>query len=470
MNFTTLIHLGIISSALLIGSLLRSRIRLFQRFLLPASIIGGGLLMLFYNYVSPVFGLTADFLGNMVYHLLNLSFIAMMLRTEDRKENRITGRRLGQSIVANIFQYGFQATFGLLATVLMINTFFPDLFPAFGLCLPLGFELGPGQAYSMTLPWEAMGFRGATSVGLSMAAIGFLVGSVGGVILINIGIHRGWVSEEAAEKMRSKGVQTGFLSRDNRKVGSYNVTDGESIDSLSYHAALIIFTYLLSYLFMKGLEFILHGIGPLGVMLMDAFWGINFVFSVFMANFVKFIMKKCRLDHTVDNGTMNRINGLSVDLTVVSSLGAISIAAITSYLVPIMFLTLVGILIVGFAIPYYTSRIYEDNQFKRMLLLYGAATGTLPTGLSLLRVVDPDFETPVASDFVYASSIMFFLEIPLILCINFPAVGYVNGNPMLFWLLTAFAAFYLIASIIAYRIIAGKRAFAQKHLFYRTEA
>lgn len=468
MDFSYIIHLGMISLALLVGSILRSKIKFFQRFLLPASIIGGFLLLLYYNYVAPIFDMNSDFLGELVYHLLNVSFIAMMLRPDDDIKEKLTARRLGQNVVATVAQYGLQCTFGLLATALMIATVMPDLFPAIGLVLPLGFELGPGQAYSMTLPWEAMGFEGATSVGLTIAAMGFLTGSIGGVILINLGIRNGWVSKEAAEKIKSKGIQTGFVSREERRVGAMNTTDGESIDSFTYHIVLIFVTYLISWAFLWGITYLLYLLGPTGVSLAESLWGINFVFSSLIASLVKSIMKKLKVDHTVDSKTMNRINGLAVDLTVVSSLGAISLVAIASYWLPIIVLLVIGIFITTYILPYYCSRLFDDNQFYRMLVLFGTATGTLPTGLSLLRVVDPDFETPAARDFTYASGLVFFLVIPIILCINLPAMSYVTGNYMYFWLMVGLVVLYTLICLVFYIKLSNGRAFSKNdRLFFR---
>ncbi len=47
MNFSYMIHAGIVSAALLLGALLRARVRVLQKYLIPSSIIGGALLLLF---------------------------------------------------------------------------------------------------------------------------------------------------------------------------------------------------------------------------------------------------------------------------------------------------------------------------------------------------------------------------------------------------------------------------------------
>jgi ESS family glutamate:Na+ symporter len=472
MNWNYVIHVGIISLSLLVAAVLRARVSFFQRFLIPAPIIAGILLLVFYNFIAPLWGLQSDYLGELVYHLLNLSFIAMMLRVTGKRKDDHNGKRVvAQNVTAVIAQYGIQCFFGLVVTALLIATVKPDLFPAFGFTLALGFELGPGQAFSIGSTWETMGFTGGSSVGLTMAAIGFLLGSFGGVVLINQGLKRGWIGKEYLEKIKKKSIRTGFFSRveSERPVGSYLSTDGESLDTFSYHIALVMFTYLISWGFLTLLSKLLGLIGPLGSELADSLWGINFIFSAFCALAVKMFMKLLKVETTIDNATCNRISGLSVDLTVAASLGAISLVAVQGYWIPILALVITGALITLVLLPAYCSRLYDDHQFYRMLLIYGTATGTLPTGLALLRVVDPEFETPVATDYLYSVGIVFILAIPIILSVNLPAVSITKNRPELFWFAVGISAIYMIGAFIAYLILAKKRSFANLNKFFHTE-
>ena len=471
MNFNAIINLGIVGAGLLFGALLRAKVKLLQRFLIPSAIIGGFFLLIFYNFVAPRIGLEAAFLGDLVYHLLNISFIAMALRnpSDDNPKDGSGRRSFIQNVIAIFGQYGLQCFFGLLATLLMIVTFVPDLFPAIGLSLPLGFELGPGQAYSISLPWENMGFEGATSVGLAMAAAGFITGSIGGVILINLGVKNGWIPREEAEKLKERKLFTGFFERGKTREGSRLTSEGESIDTLSYHVALIMVSYLVSWAMLAVIEKLLGLLGPMGAEISSTLWGVNFIFSMFAAALVRMIIRKAKIDYTIDNGTLNRINGLSVDLTVAACLGAISLTALAAYYIPVLILIVVGILITCFVLPWYSSRIYSDHQFYRMLVLFGTATGTLPTGLSLLRVVDPDFTTPAARDYAYASGMVFVFVFPLILFVNLPAYSYAQNNPALFYTMLGITLLYTVIFIVAYKIAAGKKAFRKIGQFWYKE-
>ena len=101
MNFPwmTFINFGAISAALLIATFLRAKIRFLQKYLIPNALTAGFILLVFYNYLAPLLGMSQDDLGAFAYHLLNISFVAMTLRKPAVKAakglmSRLRGRRL----------------------------------------------------------------------------------------------------------------------------------------------------------------------------------------------------------------------------------------------------------------------------------------------------------------------------------------------------------------------------------------
>ena len=459
MTWSYIIHLGVISAALLFASFLRTKINFLKKYLIPSSILGGFFLFFFYNFIAKQFGLTTLFLEELIYHLLNLSFIAMMLRPEITDKKLKNKNMVAKNVTAIMFQYGLQTTFGLGLILLLFFTIKPDIFFGMGLNLALGFELGPGQAYSVTKVWESMGFTNGSSFALAMSAIGFLVGSIRGVTLINIGIKKGWINS-------SKVKQTEEIQKKKLEEAS----ELYSLDSLSYHFALVFGTYLLSYLALSFISYLLAFLGPLGVEFATSLWGVNFIFSSLTALVVKMFCKKLNLLPDMSENVFSRISGISVDFTVAASLGSISVIALTSYWLELVLLTILGIVITVIMLPWYCSRLFKgDHAFERTILLYGTATGTLPTGLSLLRIVDPDFETPAATDYMYASGVVFALVIPLILLINLPANSYVSGNLNQFFLMLGFCSLYFIATLLFYIKYAKKNSFLNPKTLFITE-
>jgi len=139
---------------------LRSKVRFLQKFLVPNALTAGFLLLPLYNFLMPAIGYGTNRLGDLVYHLLNLSFISMSLRSSPPKikGSRSNGSVLGMSAVI-LLGYASQGLLGLVLTLF----FLPNIHPAFGLHLPLGFALGPGQAYAIGKGWESMGFEGGVN-------------------------------------------------------------------------------------------------------------------------------------------------------------------------------------------------------------------------------------------------------------------------------------------------------------------
>jgi ESS family glutamate:Na+ symporter len=177
-HWSIFVHLGVIASSLLLATLIRARVRFFQRFLIPNSLTAGFILLIFYNYIAQHLGLGTEHLGDLIYHLLSLSFIAMGLRNTP---GRGAGKRVLSTGLMIMASFSFQALLGIALTFLFIFLVIPGISPSFGLFIPLGFEMGPGQAYSIGIGWEDMGFAGAGTIGLTFAALGFLWACFGGV-------------------------------------------------------------------------------------------------------------------------------------------------------------------------------------------------------------------------------------------------------------------------------------------------
>jgi len=467
-SWTFFIDIGMISLALLLATWLRSKIVFFQKFLIPNSIIAGFILLPLYNFVLPHFGLSSLGLGELAYHMLSVSFISITLRT-NKWTNRKRGKNIFATSVVIISQMILQVIIGVAVTMTFIHTIRPDLFHSFGYLLPLGFSQGPGQAYAIGESWKSYGIQDAGNIGLTFAAIGFIFCSIGGIYLINYGVKKGWISREQLAELRKDRSRTGIYKSESEKpVGAYLSTQSEAIDSMTLHTALVFFTYLFTFLFLKLIEFLLSFAGPLGAELAQSFWGISFVFAALSGIIVKNLLKLFKIQYVVDNFTMHRISGVSIDLMVTSAIAAISLVIVMNYWFPLLIAVLLGGLVTILTIPWMCSRMFTDYPFLRMILLFGIATGTLSTGLALLRVLDPDFETPVAEDYSYASGLTFFMFIPFIVTINFPSKAFQTGDPKWMYMSLAVVAAYVLFILISIFLISGRKLLTGKRIIWNT--
>lgn len=465
-NWTLFIDLGLIAGTLLFATAIRAKVKFFQTFLIPNALTAGFILLPFYNFLAPLLKLDTEGLGALVYHLLAISFVAMTLRKSPARKRSKTILATSATVLS---QYGVQALIGLLITFIFMKTVLPNLFPAFGWLLPLGFSLGPSQAFSIGERWEAAPFlfNGASTLGLSVATIGYLLACFGGIFLINYGIRKGWVSRQEIGFLEKGKARTGIHEKgSDLPAGSHLTTDSDAIDSMSFNIAVVFGTYFISYLLLQLLTFVLSFAGEQGMQLAESFWAINFVFSALTALVVKKVLNVIGAEYVLDNGSLTRISGASVDVMVAAAIGAISLAIVIQNLLPLLILCLFGGIITFFMVPWLSSRLFEDYKFQRMMIIYGAATGTMSTGLALLRVVDPNFETPAASDFMYSTGLTFVLAIPFILSINLPARSASTGNQLYFWLALAVSAGYTVFSLAIYALISRRRSIANPLSFW----
>lgn len=452
------IDLGIISMALVLATWMRSKITFLQKFLIPNALVAGFILLPLYNYVFPLVGVSSLGLGTLAYHLLSISFIALTLKAPPRKKT--AKGRIFNTTLSVLLEYAFQGLTGLLLTILLIKTIRPDLFHSFGYLLPLGFAQGPGQAYSIGESWTAFGVHNAGNIGLTFAAVGFLVCSFGGIFLINYGIRHKWICEDRILFLNNKEIKSGIRPGNSKlPVGSYQTTNTEAIDSLTLNLSLVFIGYFITFLVLKGLTFALSFAGKPGEQLAATFWGLGFIFAALIGLLMKQVLKATHTQHIMDNLTLNRISGFSVDLMVASAIAAISLVIVSKYWLPILIVTGAGAIITTYSVIWFGSRIFRDNRFLRTLLIFGVSTGTLSTGLALLRVVDPEFETPVATDYTYASGLTFAFAIPYVLTINLPLRTFTTGNPLWFWTAVGINLIYLLFVVFMFSRRAKGRIF-----------
>lgn len=455
-----MIDAGTVSVALILATFLRTRLRFLQRFMVPNALTAGFLLLPVYNYLMPALGYTQNRVGDLVYHLLSLSFIAMSLRSKPPKAKGEARGSVVAMCTAIISQYAIQAFLGLMLTWVLIKTVMPGLNPAFGLTLPLGFAMGPGQAYAIGKGWEPMGFEGAGTVGLTMAALGYLWACVAGVAMVNIGIKKGLLPKSIIASLNDRAMLTGIIpAQDEKPVGSRNTTDIEAIDPMSLQMALVAATYLFSFLLLTGLSWLLGLAGKAGADLAYNLWGMNFIFSALTAILVRMVIDKLKVSHVLDDAGLSRISGMAVDYMVAGSLAAISLVFVAQYWLPLLVISTVGGIVITITVPWMCSRLFKDHRFERMIMIYGVSTGTLSTGLALLRILDPEFKTKVSNDYMLSAGMTFGLMIPFILFINLPAQAGKQGTLGPFWIMVLISVAYLVYTLVVFSLSAKKRAF-----------
>lgn len=382
---------------LLIGTIIRAKVKFFQTFLFPASLIGG---------IIGFFVLNAGWLGipsstgwktitpvtfsTITFHLFAFGFVGIgLLQAKSGTSGKVVAR--GALWIALIFGllFSVQAMVGKGTFDVWKLLFGGDFFTGNGYLLGAGFTQGPGQTQAYASIWETTyKISNSLNVGLAFAAVGFLVAGLVGVPLAFYGIKRGWCTGGRSGELPQNFLR-GLMDRGDNPPCSHSTTHPANIDNLGFHVGLMAAIYGVAYLF--GLLFSKYmpaGIAGLG-------FGLTFCWGMFLAMLLRKFMGKIDILHLIDGETTRRLVGGSVDFMICAVFLGIEMKALQEVLLPFIVAIAVATFITLIICVWFGRRSPEYG-FERCLIMFGYATGTAASGLLLLRIADPDYETPVA--------------------------------------------------------------------------
>ncbi len=432
----------VISLFLGIATYIKRSFRFFERFFIPNPIIAGFIGLLLGPNVLGLINFNTDNLGTLIYHLMSVGFISLALK--DR--NTTKSKDIINTGIFIVNGYVLQGIVGFGLSLLMAYTIFPDLFPVFGMLLPLGYGQGAGQAYSMGKQWEALGFANGGNIGLSIAAMGLLWACIGGIPLMNYLIR--------VKKIKpSHSVPKGEQRMPHEEIQKEDVGAASSVDGFTIQIFTIGIIYLVTYLALKGMSALLSNFGTFGSTLSTMLWGFSFIVAALFAILFRFIYdflrkKKIVVREYTSNFLLERIQGGAFDYMITASIAAISISILKQYLIPTLVIGIIGGIVTIVYIVYVCKRIYKTDVLENMLALYGNLTGVVSTGLALVKEIDPNLESSAGKNLVLGSGAGLFVGFPLMLLLNVPVVGFVSNRPSLYlWTMLGLTAYFIILSV-----------------------
>ena len=412
-----LVQFCILATALLLGNVLRTKVPFLNKSLLPSALLGGLLLLIFKQFPNSRELINKPMMEIVTYHALGLGFVALALKN-NKIESKSTPMKVIETGALTASTYVIQGIIGLIVSIIFFLVG-KKLFYAAGLLLPMGFGQGPGQALNfgkIFTGWasqQGIDFPGA-DFGLSIAATGFIVGSVVGVIYMNILRRKGVLSR--------KKIADAQVNKLEDYEGEGEIPDAESIDKLSVQICMVLFVYFLVYLFtnwIQGMELGKFGTNTLKPML----WGFNFLLGTLFAIFFKWVLsrfKKARLmsREYINNYMLNRISGFCFDIMIVAGTAAINFEELGKFVLPFAIIVTLGSIATFFYVLIISKHLYPDYKYEGFFSMFGMLTGTASNGMILLREIDPKFETPAANNLVLQSLAAIVLGFPVLLLLG----------------------------------------------------
>jgi len=416
--WSPIVQTGIIAGLILLANVMRRKIPAIRNTMIPTAVLAGFILLGLRSVVDV--GIGTEFLEVLTYHALALGFIAMSLRipTKETGSGAIIGSKSGALIVST---YLVQALVGLVISIGLAYTVMPDLFKASGILLPMAYGQGPGQANNVGTTYQALGMTGGRSFGLSLAAAGFLCACVVGVICLNVFQRKGIITRRKNSAQRSGSVTVDTFQDQNE------IPISESVDKLSIQVALVVLVYLLTYLLTWGITALLQAVAPgLAATVSTLLWGFNFIIGSVVAMGCRALFNGLRKAKVMgrqyqNNYLLSRISGLAFDVMIVAGIASINIEDLSGYWLPFLLMAVAGGVTTYLYLWYMCRKIYPDYHLEGFLSMYGMLTGTISSGVLLLREVDPDFETPAANNLISGSSFGIMFGAPVLLLVSIAA-------------------------------------------------
>ena len=406
--------ISILLLSLLATNLIKKFVKPLQNSLIPASVLGGGILLSIAGiyrlctgnamFDEPFFGRNGSATLELItYHTLALGFIASAFKSSSGKITKQRSIEIFNTGVTTVSTYLLQGTMGMAITIIAA-LILPNFFPAAGLLLPFGYGQGTGQALNYGNIYQTeFGFDGGKSFGLTIAALGFLSASIGGVIHLYILKKRGKICMEKIKQTRML-----LEEIENEK----EIPMQGSVDKMTIQVAFVTLAYMLTFLVMNALGSLFPG-------MKSVIFGFNFLLGVLMATLMRIFLNQAnkygifRRQQTNDF-LMTRVSNFFFDIMVVAGIAAIRLDTLEKYWGILLILGIGGLFVTYFYLRFICKTLFADYEEEQFLAMYGMLTGTASTGVILLREIDGHFETPAADNMVYQ---------------NFPAI--VFGFPLM---------------------------------------
>lgn len=426
--YSVVIAFGIASVMLCLGMFIRAKVPFFRHMLMPASVIGGIIGFVIMNVMLnkiDVGGVTVQDFSNIVDVFFVMSFISIGLtggkkkkkdEPKDKTKKKGSGAVRGAMGMALIWciLYAVQPLIGIGITAIMGKTVGMD--SMYGILVPFAYCQGPGQASTYGRLFEyTYGYENAEMVALTYAVLGFIAAFGLGVPIARLGLKKGIAKNKS--KINSS-VERGFFTpEEQREPLGKSTFHSANIETFAAHFAIMGVTYLLA-LGMAQVINLIPGIGP-------TFAAMLFMWGMFAAYIVRGGMDKLNISYLINNAFQSRITGFFSDYLVVSSFMAIQVGIIGKWIVPIIIVGIVECFATYIISMYFGQRLGSDHDFERVLGVYGTSTGTTPSGLSLVRMVDPKLQTSTGAELGVMNMGMMF-STPTMLFITFAGLHYIS--------------------------------------------
>ena len=433
--WTIVVDLGIISALMLLGKLIRVKVKGIQRFLIPPAVIAGILGLILGPEVLGWLPLSGS-LGTYAGILIAFVFAALpFTSTSKAREVAKVKRMWGYSQGGMLLQWGF----GGLLGILILGKIWP-LNDSFGITMPAGFCGGHGSAAALGDAFANFGQDEVLTLAMTSATVGIICSIILGLIYLRIGTKRGWSACLTEAENLPEELRTGLVQPENRKSIGEGMFSTISISTLTFNLSVIALVVLGGYLISKGVTRMAPSL-ELPV----------FSCSYIVGMLVKIVCDRTKVSERICPETSSSLSGAFTDYLVAFGIASIKISVVTQYLVPMIILFACGLLFTTCYVFFAAKHIFKEYWFEKAMFSWGWFTGTMAMGMALLRIADPESRSHCVDHYGIAYIFIAPVEIALI---TFAPIIFCSGYGLLFASVSA----VLGLTIMSYMIYNKRRS------------
>jgi ESS family glutamate:Na+ symporter len=456
---------------LLGGAWLRSRSRTLTRTFVPASLVAGGLALLagpevLGSLASAVAGPGAPLAGGLFPRwvagvwsqlpglMINVVFAGLFLGAAIPGPRRIWLLAGPQVALGQTMAWG-QYVVGLVLALLVLTPVF-GLPYASGALIEIAFEGGHGTAAGLTEVFSTFGFADGLDLALGLATVGVVGAVVIGMVLVNWGARRGHIEPDPGRAATlhdvppaSSGVEAAEAGTHGLQARGRLMPGPEVIEPLTFVAGFIGAAILLGWLLLRALMLIETVLWADSGVLVIRYVPL-FPFAMLGGILIQVLLDRTGHGELLDRRTVVAIQGLALDLLIMTAVATLSLVAIGRHLWPFLLLAAAGTAWCLFCFIVLAPRYMGRWWFERAIADFGQSMGMTASGLLLLRVSDPRGRSPALASFGYkqllfepvvGGGLFTAAAIPLIYAFGPVWMLLLTAAILLFWVIVGLAYF-----------------------------
>lgn len=372
-------ELAILMVFLLIGLVLRQLIKPLQKLFLPAGLIGGTLALVLGPQVLGLIEVPATWSG-MATPMINVVLTCTMFGTILNKSKI---KSYAGAINLILLTYFAQMIVGTLAGI-GLSKVWTDLPYSWGVMSVFTYWGGHGAATTAGTLFEDMGINGMLSLGIILATLGLIVAMVAGMVVVNIGVRRGWATNMSGGK-GDEAVDNGYVPREHQKSLGRATVSSDAVNGLALQLCFVLLSMWLGKMIFTNLAKV--PVAPVATVMSKI---PALLYGIVGAAIVWAVMCKLKLDKYADKEAVDNISGVALEICICSATATLNLELFASFLAPILIHMCIIIALMSFICIVLVRRWFKKDWFELCLMAFGQGHGSTPSGLALARCVDPD--------------------------------------------------------------------------------